>query len=90
MSKKVYRHITIKQAEKPHISADSRSLLFDALIPANRVAKCKETKSIMKFSKKYMSIYKVFTTINAPYLIIYILTLCIGKPCHNLLDEKIF
>ncbi len=63
ISNAIYGQSTIIQAAAAHIRDDNKSLLFVVFIPENRAAKCKETKSMVKFSKKYISMYKVFTTV---------------------------
>ena len=90
ISKTINEDKIIMHAEAAHIAADNNSLLFEVFIPENIVAKYRETKSTIKFSKKYISMYKVFTTVTVPHLIVYILALDMRKSCHNLVDGKIF
>ena len=51
------------------IKAEIKSLWFDTLIFENIAAKCSDMRSTVKFIKKYMSMYKVFTIFTIPYFV---------------------
>ncbi len=48
-------HSTTPQEAEAQTAAEIKSLLVVVLIPESIAAKCKDTRSTVKFSKKYMS-----------------------------------